>query len=527
MFDALSRNKIERYLAERNISGNYRSYRPQRNFGDISFDFQKTNVELDRAGVEALSDSNVKFSLSGKFVNVKYDNLAFSRAVIDSAMSGALFDFGRKQKSVLIEHTSSNPNAPLHVGRARNSIIGDTLSRILEKFGYDVKREYYVNDIGTQVEALLLATELFGDENYTESYRKISENMKKYETEIEEYMKRAESGDLDFLQKSRKKLEVYLEDLLTDLYKLDIRFDNFVWESEFILDGSVNKVMEMLSPVIKDDNGAKYIDSPDGKIYLVRSNGTSVYFTRDVAYHLSKVKKYDTSIDVLGEDHKNHFRKLMFVMDFMNVKGIDPVFYSFITLKEGKMSTRRGNVVYLRELIQEAVNNAREEIMKRRNDLDGSQLEEIAEKIGISAVRYNIIKYSPEKPITFDWQEALNFEGDAAPFIMYSYARAKSILSKAEKTMEVNWNFVDSESSLLRVIALYPEVVEDAANHYRPDKIAKYAFELASMFNQFYRDCPVIGDIDNYQKRVEIVRIAVRTMEQIFYMLGIKPSDKI
>ncbi|MCL5789669.1 MAG: arginine--tRNA ligase [Candidatus Thermoplasmatota archaeon] len=526
-FDAIVTDKMDRWLSSHSIQANYRVYRPQKSFGDISFDFQRSGIAPDPEEISALSDRFATFSAKGKFVNVRFNDQEFCRAILEDGIGGSLFEFEKKEGKILIEHTSANPTGPLHIGRVRNSIIGDTLSRVLAKYGYLVTTEYYVNDIGTQVEALLLGTELFGLDNYTDSYRKVYEDFDRYKEKVEEYMIRAESGDSNFLKESREKLEIFLRDVLSDLERLDIRFDFFIWESEFILDGSVKEIIQRLSPLLRDDNGAKYLDSDLGKMYVLRSNGTSVYLTRDIAHHLLKSSRYDNSIVVLGEDHKSYFKKIEFAMDILGVHNVAALFYSYISTKEGKMSTRKGNVVYVREFIDEAIEGAKEEILKRRTDLSGEEVEEISRKIGTAAVRYNIVKYAPDKPVTFDLSEALNFDGDAAPFVMYSYARATSILSKVEAVSPVSWTFSEPEGALLREIAAFPEVVEDAVKHYRPDKIARYSYELAGAFNQFYRDCPVIGSGENMQKRVNIVRVFSRTMEELFQMLGIQASDKI
>jgi len=526
-FDNMAKERINSYLSRKGIPANYRVYRAQRNYGDLTFDFQRSGFVPERDEIISLSDDLLAFNPAGKFVNAVYRDGPFSSEVLTSAMDGDLFLFQKKDEKVLVEHTSANPTGPLHIGRVRNSIIGDTIARLLKKFGFDVKTEYYVNDIGTQVEALLLATELFKDLNYTEAYQKIFQNFDQYKDEVEKMMLRAESGDEEFIRKSTEKLKMYLSDVLSDLSRLSIEFDMFIWESRFILDGSVRDVLSKLGPVLKDENGAKYIDFGEGKIYLTRSNGTSVYFTRDVAHHIMKNNQFQRSIDVLGEDHREHFRKLKYVLDFFGIKGVEGVFYSFITTKQGRMSTRRGNVVYVRDFIDEAVERAREEIISRRRDLSEDELDDISKKIGAAAVRYNIIKYSLEKPVTFDWSEALNFEGDAAPFVMYSYARARSILSKVDVQGDINFSFTKEEAPLLRMIALYPEVVEDAVTHIKPERIPRYAFDLASSFNQFYRDCDVLGSGDNKGRRVEIVKAFSRTMEEVFDILGIKPSDKI
>ncbi|MGC8546909.1 MAG: arginine--tRNA ligase [Thermoplasmata archaeon] len=528
----LMENKVKEkmlpILKKYGMEDKIRIYKAPKNFGDLTIDLQKADVDIDKQEIEALSDDEMSFKKVNKFINVKYNDNKLSFMILESALDGTLFNFSRKNMKVLIEHTSANPTGPLHVGRVRNSIIGDTVYRIFKKFGYDVRSEYYVNDIGTQVEALILGTELYGEENYTESYRRYYEEIDSHKNEIERNMKMAESGDREFILKSRKKLERFLNDVLIDLKNLNISFDSFAWESDFIINGDVKNVVQMLSPYMMDEGGAKYIPVGDGKIFLIRSNSTSLYFTRDVAYHIQKSKNYDISVDVLGEDHKEHFRNLMYVLNLISIKNIEPIFYSYVVTKEGKMSTRRGNVIYVRDMIQESVERAKAEIIKRRQDISDEEINDISFKIGTASVRFNIIKYSPEKPITFDWEEALNFEGEAAPFVMYSYARAVSILNKAgEIEAPLNKNIDQREAELLREIGRFPEVIRDAAEHKRPDRVAKYSFELASSFNQFYRDCPVLDDKINIGKRVSIIKAFISTMRETLDLLGIKTSDKI
>ncbi len=527
-FETKAKEKIGPIAKKYNIENKIRIYRAPKDFGDLTIDLQKADVDISKEEVDQLSDDFLSFTKVNKFINVKYNDNKLSSMIIEEALNGNLFNFDKKEEKILVEHTSANPTGPLHVGRVRNSIIGDTIARIFKKYGYDVKTEYYVNDIGTQVEALLLGTDLYGEENYTESYRKYYADIESHKEDVERNMKLAESGDREFIHRSREKLQKFLNDLLTDLKKLNIDFDSFVWESDFILNGDVKIVLENISRYLQSEEGAKYIEINKRKIFLTRSNGTSLYFTRDIAYHVLKSRNFEIAIDVLGEDHKEHFKNLIFVLNLLSIKNIEPIFYSYVVTKEGKMSTRKGNVIYVRDMIQESVERAKEEIRKRRSDLSDQEVDDIAFKIGTASVRFNIIKYSPEKPITFDWDEALNFEGEAAPFVMYSYARAVSIMNKIRGVPDIdNKYFEDAEVQLLREIGRFPDVVKDAAEHRRPDRVAKYSFELASSFNLFYRDCPVIDDEKNMKKRISIVNAFILTMSQTLELLGIKTSDKI
>jgi len=525
-FEDLAKQKIERLAKELQIKDPLIIYKPNPKFGDLVWDTQKLKIDVPQESVEKLCDENIKFQKSGKFINITFNPEKYARTVLDFINSG---DFKKNEGGLkyLIEHTSANPTGPLHIGRARNSIIGDTMARILRRLGNEVRVEYYMNDIGTQVEALLIGMEIFPDLSYTEAYRRVYENIEQYKSKIEEYMLRAEQGDIDFLKSTRTRLEMLLEDVLRDLYSLGIRFDGIVWESDFILNGDVKGVLEKLEPFLKDENGAKYIEYNDDKIYLKRSNGTSLYFTRDIAYHIYKAKNFNVPIDVLGEDHKLHFQNLTYVLKLLGIENIKVIFYSYVITKEGKMSTRRGNVIYLRDLLEESVQLAEDEVRKRHPDLDENSIKDLAARIGHSAVRYNIIRYSPEKPITFTWEDALNFEGESAPFIMYSYARSNSILNKTESFHKGDNKFVEREIELIKKMGDYTDILEEAGRTYRPDRLARYIYELASTFNQFYRDCPVLKDPENRDRRLEIVKAFNMVLKDAMETLGLEITEKL
>ncbi len=194
-FETKAKEKIGPIAKKYNIENKIRIYRAPKDFGDLTIDLQKADIDVSKEEVDQLSDDFLSFTKVNKFINVKYNDNKLSSMIIEGALKGSLFNFDKKEEKILVEHTSANPTGPLHVGRVRNSIIGDTIARIFKKYGYDVKTEYYVNDIGTQVEALLLGTDLYGEENYTESYRKYYAEIESHKEDIERNMKLAESGD--------------------------------------------------------------------------------------------------------------------------------------------------------------------------------------------------------------------------------------------------------------------------------------------------------------------------------------------
>ncbi len=483
-------------------------------YGDLSFPcfelakiLKKDVREVSSEIVNIKDDLFEKVIAVGPYINFYINSTHINKITIETILKDDINygTFDKKNETIILEHTSANPTGPLHIGRARNTIIGDTLGRILKKYGYNVIIHYFVNDIGKQAATLIWGIKEFmiseepgkQDRVLVKYYQKASESEKK-ELNVSELVEKFEAGNLELIQYSRKYISRILNGIEETVKKLNVSYDLFFYESDLILEGYVKDIKERLRAYMKDESGAKYIDIPElegkEKVYLFRADGTSLYLTRDIAYHLIKARESKLLIDVLGEDHKAHAETIMKILKKIEPDlNIVPIFYSFVSLPEGRMSTRKGKVVYVDDLIDEAVQKAKEEIEKRR-EVPTELLDKIAFKIGTSAVRYNIIKVQNEKGIVFDWQEALNFEGDSAPFILYTYVRAKSILNKEGNLKDFEPELLKDpqELKLIKLLAKYSEIIEMAAKEYKPYKIAIYCFDLAMQFNQFYRDCPVL-----------------------------------
>ena len=464
----------------------------------------------------------------------------------------------KNNKKVIIEHTSANPNGPLHVGRARNPIIGDTIYRLFKAAGFNAESQFYLDDMGKQVAILAWGINNLNPEEIPvsdidkEDHKKVGYYQLAYEKmqndfyisdEINELIKKGEEGDPDVINSIHDAYAPVLEGMKQSLDKINIKIDSYIPESTFVLDKSVEYVIENLkkTPHSESEGKAFYIDmAPYGvkgrntKFFYLRKDGTTLYATRDIAYHIWKSKRADLLVNILGEDHKLESQQVKIALELLKIKNIPKaIFYSFVSMPGGKMSTRMGRVVYLDGLINECIKRAYEEVKKRRgNELDEKQMREIAEKIGLGALRFNIIKVQPEKDIVFKWEEALNFEGNSAPFIQYSHARACSILSKTtEKYDAVKKHSLnnDSEIALIKKIAEFPLIIEQACLGYKPHSIANYLLDIASKFNQFYRDCPVLSEEDDDLRKIRLSlvntsRIVVRNGLEI---LGIEAPKEM
>ena len=473
----------------------------------------------------------------------------------------------------LIEHTSANPNGPFHVGRARNAILGDTLVRLHRLAGHRVRAEYYVDDMGKQVGVLAWALEHLdaaqvdtllaerepadpkwagkADHARVRWYQAAQllrqeaseEEQARIESQIADLVHASEHGDTSVLESFEAAYGPVLEGMLETLARLGITFDAFTKESTFVVDGSVAAVMDELERLDIHgvaENGARFLDLGQrglkGKteFFYRRADGSSLYATRDLAYHRWKWTQADHLIDVLGEDHRLQAKQVGMTLAELGVEAPEVVFYSFIKLPEGKMSTRRGNVVFMDDLLEEASAQAADLVRGLRPDYDDDQVHEIAEAVAISAVRFNIIRVSPEKGFTFTWEDALSLDGGSAPFAMYAHTRACSI---ARRLADAGWAGAGAVAlpdapapglvDLLRVLAVHHDVLMQSVEQHRPHLFALHLLDLATAYNAFYRDCPVLVDGEVHATHAAVSERARQVLHDGLVGVGIVPLEQM
>jgi arginyl-tRNA synthetase len=455
-------------------------------------------------------------------------------------------NYGRGDKKnikIILEHTSANPNGPLHIGHLRNAIIGDCLKRILEFYGYEVETHYYVNDMGRQMALVVYGIDLFGldkekkkDHAIAETYIKINKYLEEHpeeEEKILELMREYEDAlekdeDNEITKKFEFAVNYALDGIKETLNNLNIKHDTFVWESSYVRNGLVKEVIKKLmetGKVIKEET--YMLDLSEfgikKKMVLARANGTSLYSTRDIAYHLDKLSKCDIGIDVLGADHKLTAEMVKSALKLLGSRVPEVIFYEFISLPEGSMSTRRGRFISADELLEEAIKRAKEECNKRGVG------EDIAYDIGLGAVRYNIARISPEKPMVFKWEEALDFEKVGCPFIQYAHARCCRILKEAENKgikdeALFNYELTKEEKELIKMLDEFKDIVKESAENRKVHVLANYLLELAKAFNRFYANCPILLEKvdDNIKKsRLKLVKSTKTVLETGLGLLGI------
>ncbi|MFW5917404.1 MAG: arginine--tRNA ligase [Halorubrum sp.] len=521
---------------------------------------------------------------AGPYVNFHAGDRYLADTLDASAVDpeyGALPD---RDTSIVVEHTSANPTGPVHVGRARNPIVGDAVANLLAYAGYDVDRHYYVNDAGRQMAVFTWAYERFDESDLEEEpardraeydlvryYRKGNAYLEEAEpdevdaaeAEIAAILQGLEAGDEETYARVGEVVDAVLGGMKECLARLPAEFDEFVKETRFMRDGSTDDVADRLKEteqaVYEEDAWQLELDEwgIDKNLVFLRSDDTSLYTTRDLAHHEWKFDNYDRAVTVLGEDHKLQADQLDATLELLgnDTDRLGHVIYSYVNLPDGKMSTRRGTGVMLDDLLDEAVDRAREAVESRMDDrirdddLTDADVERIAHQVGIGAVRYDIVSKQPAKAITFEWEDALDFEGQSAPFVQYVHARCCGILDEAaaagvdvpgvtadDGAVDADALDVDADAfetdearELLREVARFPAVIESAADDLEPHTVATFTREFADAYNAFYRECPVVtAENDELRAaRVALVAAARHTMANALDVLGVEAPDSM
>lgn len=489
-----------------------------------------------------------KLDVIGGFLNIYIKRDFYIKNVLEEINTNGL-SYGSthvgKDKKVLVEHTSINPNASPHIGRARNAILGDSVVKLLKFNDYDVEVHYFVNDIGKQIAMLVLASrekENFSFEDLLQMYIEINKKVKedpKLEKQVFDLLDKLEHGDSKTINEFRSLVKICKEGQVEIFNELGINYDYFDYESDFIINGDVDKILNDLK------NTGKLFEVEDGRLAInqeeyniptkspvlvvTRANKTSLYPLRDIAYTIYKDKiGKDRNIVILGEDQKVYFKQISAALDLLGYKVPEVVHYSFVLLPDGKMSTRNGTVVLLKDFMNDVLEKVKEELQKRDGKIDIEK----AKKIAYGTVKYTILKSSLEKNVIFDLEDALSFNGDTSLYIQYNYARIMSVLQKAENvSLNYDYNSLkeDIEISLVQKLDNFKDIIKTASEKLTPNIICNYVYELTKTFANYYHDYSILNVEDDNLKnaRLQLVK-SIRTVIKIcLNILGIDELDKI
>lgn len=442
----------------------------------------------------------------------------------------------QRDDQVLVEFSSPNLAKPMHIGHVRNNCLGDSLQRILDFVGHEVTSENYIGDWGTKHGQVIYAYNKWGSEEEFEEnpmehmyelYVKLHDEADEEDKEkAREWSKKIEEGDEEAVELWEMFREATIEYNEEEYERMGIEFDRVTGESvvaemaeEMIEEGLEKGIFE------RDEDGSVYVEFEDEDMpstIVKRCDGSTLYLSRDVANIRKRQKEgFDQNLYVVASEQDLHFQQLFDISERFGITDIENehISYGMLHLEEGSMSSSKGNIIQLSDVLDEAAEKARE-----IEDRDIGN----AEAVGIGAIKYANLSVSRNKDIEFDWDEVLTFEGDSGPYLQYSNTRAKSILRKSDAEGEFAGEFEEAEYRLLKKLGEFPEKVESAAERREPAKIANYLSALCEEFNSFYHECPVIdSDTETEKRRIQLVELFVEVTDQGLELLGIEPLEEM
>ena len=495
----------------------------------------------------------------GPYLNFFADWHALGDLLLKEALKKT-WGSGDSKGTVLVEFAHPNTHKSFHIGHVRNIALGEALSRLLEFSGYKVARANYQGDIGPHVAKCLWGLLHLGLKEppkdrglwlgtvYSSANKSIKDSKKK-EEEVREINMKLYSGDSKLLELWKKTKGWSLE-YFDSVYKdFGAKFDRFYFESEVESEGVKLAKILLKKGIAKKSQDAIVMDlkkSDLGIFVLITKDGTPLYSIKDFVLAELQEKEFtpEKIIHVVGTEQNLHFRQLFKSLETISPKIAKKEFhlsYELVTLAEGKMSSREGRLITYDELRGEVLEHALEETKKHSHLKEQSQsasvisqinkeLEATAELVALGAIKYDMLKQSPEKTILFDWKQALRFDGNAAPYLQYTHARAHSILAKAESFGKWDSRFLGDpkETAMLRKLLEFPETVHSAARDYRPHYLATYAFELATLFNDFYQNLLVLkAPSGEREARLALVNAVQLTLNRALTLLGIEAPEKM
>lgn len=456
----------------------------------------------------------------------------------------------RKEERVIVEYSQPNIAKKLHVGHLRSTIIGDAIANLYGALGYDVIRWNYIGDWGTQFGKVIAAYKLWGDKKHLEKnpieelvrlyvkFHKEMERSPELEKNGQEEFRKLEEGD-----KENRKLWKWFRDVslkeLGKMYRtLGVTFDITQGESAYEKELKPLILNLQKKGIAKESEGALIVPLEQQGLppaLVRRSDGASLYLTRDIASLTSRIKSYRPAkiVYVVGNEQTLHFEQLFTIAEMLGISRsmLTHIKFGLVVGEGGKrFSTREGDGILLEEVIKKAVALAREVVEKKNQKLPKEKKDEIAKAVGIGALKYNDLKENCHSDITFDWEKMLDFRGESGPYLQYSYARLRSILRKARGVGKFDVGLLEEEELvLIRKLLEFPDVIKKAGEEHLPNLLARYLYEVASVSNHFYESIPVIKDTNILRRNARLVLLSAAStvLKNGLGLLGIEAPEEI
>ncbi len=514
--------------------------------------------------------ANAEPTQSG-YVNFEIDIPSFGNAVLQ-AVEKQEDAYGNENigdgRTVVIDCSSPNVAKYMSVGHLRSTVIGESLARIYRAGGYTAIRDNHLGDWGTQFGILGRAKELWGAELDREMpdadpvqklyrlYVKMNDEIEKekaihpdgesaLEKEGREWFRRLEEGDPKARELLKETTTQSIEEFKRVYKLLGADYEYYLGESFYLpMLPQIIEAMQERGVAKKDERGAVIVEFPEEQkihnLVIQKSDGASLYSTRDLATLIARLAwfKPDSILYVVGADQKDYFRQVFGAFDALvgkDVPDVEHTYFGMISLPDGKMSTRKGRVVFLEDVLNEAIARAKKKIIEANRDLSDEEVDQISRQVGVGAVIYMDLGQGRTRNIQFDWEQALSLEGNSAPYIQYSYARGKSVLRKAmDEGIEIdfaqNAEFdLPVEGELVKQLGKFPQAIAKAIDGNEPSVIAAYTYRVADLFNRFYKEASVVREKDSVKRnsRLRLTAAATQVIRNGLYLLGIEAPEKM
>jgi arginyl-tRNA synthetase len=522
-----------------------------------------------------------KFNVVAGFLNIVISDayyLDFFNSIKEDSTFGyvSASEINGKANAVMVEYSSPNTNKPLHLGHIRNNLLGYSVAEIVKAAGKKVYKTQIINDRGIHICKSMLAWKKYGEGQTPESTGLKGDKLvgnfyvqfdKVYKTEISALMAQGKSEDeakklapslieaqqmlLDWEAGKPEVIELWktmnqwVYDGFEQTYKnLGVNFDSYYYESNTYLLGKEVVQFGLEKGIFeKDPDGSVWIDlTPDGldRKIVLRSDGTAVYMTQDIGTAIQRVKDFSDvggMVYTVGNEQDYHFKVLFLILKKLGFAWAENLYhlsYGMVELPSGKMKSREGTVVDADDLMEEMTATAKS-ISEELGKLDGYsdlEKEKLYKTIGLGALKYYMLKVDPKKSMMFNPEESVDFAGNTGPFIQYTYARIQSILRKADFDLSITValdTIHPKEKELVKQIALFPQIIQDAAGNHSPALVANYTYELVKEYNSFYQTVSILGEENEAKKifRVQLSHKVAETIKLAFQLLGIEVPERM
>ena len=511
-----------------------------------------------------ISNSEIikKVEIAGGYLNFYISSKIFTKEVLEQISNNEKFgiepeDDKNKEKNIVIDYSAPNIAKPFHIGHLRSTVIGAALYNIYKYLGYNVTGINHLGDYGTQFGKLIEGYKRWGKEYDIESdpineltkiYIRINTACKEDEQILQacrDNFKKLEDKDPYCVEIWKKFRELSLKEFQRVYNLLGSTFDS--WNGEAFYSDKMQEVIEILekSGKLKESQGAKIVELEEQGIntpcIIVKSNGSSTYATRDLAAILYRARNYnfDKALYVTSYEQVLHFKQVFATAKYLGldekyIKGLEHVSFGMVLLPTGKMSTREGNIVKLEELLNEAIERAKEIIEQKNPELENK--EEVAKKVGIGAIIFNDLANSRVKDEVFDWNNILNFQGETGPYIQYTYVRTKSVLEKSGvKIDNISFDMVNFDSledtysqNIIKLLYDFHNILVQVTEKNEPSILSRYLIELAKAYSVFYNENRImVEDTSIKNSRIYLTFAVEKVLKIGANLLGIEMPEKM